>query len=338
MDENSTNTEPNQGLSTALSYYSLYKTKPDSTPCLQKIFESTLNTQQTQQHQHQPTTTQFQPWTKDEWTESCTHHAETKLQQNQSICSDLSTKNCSSNDTIINKMEYLAPKKWDLFYKRNKTNFYKNRHYLEKAFPLDFDEGLYDSDKVLVEIGSGSGANVLPLIERGVRLKIFCFDFSKVAVDLLNEHPLFQPACQEGRAEARVWDITTPSDQNPNADITMLLFCLSAITPTKMLQAVQNISSTLKPGGVVLFRDYGRYDEAQMKLGASKGKRISDNFYLKHDGTRCYYFDLEDVCVLFEGAGLDILELGYIQRLYFNRGTGMYRRRVWVQGRFRKPL
>lgn len=264
-------------------------------------------------------------------------------------CSELSPK--CSNSVMIDKMEHLAHRKWDLFYKRNSNNFYKNRHYMEKAFPLEFNDDLYVSNKVLVEIGSGSGANVLPLLEKTL-LTVHCYDFSRVAVNLLNENPTFQKASEEGRASARVWDITMPYeeiegddgitiDKNPGADIVMLLFCLSAISPHKMLQAVRNVASTLKPGGILIFRDYGRYDEAQMKLGSSKGKHISDNFYLKGDGTRCYYFDLEDVCVLFsgeQGSGLKILQLEYIQRLYLNRATKLHRRRVWVQGRFQKPL
>ena len=87
--------------------------------------------------------------------------------------------------------------------------------------------------------------------------------------------------------------------------------------------------------------------------------------------TRCYYFILDDIKCLFgknkkmnkggeqdgvpdrdeafddgmgtsmfscNGAGLDILELKYIQRVYKNRSQEANRRRVWVQGRFRKPF
>jgi hypothetical protein len=33
------------------------------------------------------------------------------------------------------KLEQDARKNWDLFYKRNKTNFFKDRHYLHREFP-----------------------------------------------------------------------------------------------------------------------------------------------------------------------------------------------------------
>merc|ERR1719343_957344 len=106
-----------------------------------------------------------------------------------------------------------------------------------------------------------------------------------------------------------------------------------------MPQAIANVAATLKPGGKLVFRDYGRYDEAQMKLGTSRSKRIKENFYQKHDGTKCYYFTVEEVKELFCSiAGLEALEVKYLRRVYENKGSGERRRRVWVQGRFQKPV
>ena len=79
-----------------------------------------------------------------------------------------------------------------------------------------------------------------------------------------------------------------------------------------------------------------------MKLATCRNKCLSDNFYVKQDGTRCYYFTTEDIERLFgmretQGAGLEVLELKYVQRVYKNRADDATRRRVWVQARFRKP-
>ncbi len=44
----------------------------------------------------------------------------------------------------------------------------------------------------------------------------------------------------------------------------------------------------VRPGGCVLFRDYGLYDHAMLRFG--KGHKLAEQFYVRQDGTRAYYF------------------------------------------------
>jgi hypothetical protein len=57
----------------------------------------------------------------------------------------------------------------------------------------------------------------------------------------------------------------------------------------------------------------------------------------KDDSTKCFYFTVEEVEHLFGSVGgLDVMEGKYLRRIYENTGTGQRRRRIWVQGRFKK--
>ena len=55
----------------------------------------------------------------------------------------------------------------------------------------------------------------------------------------------------------REWDSPFP---DISLDVVTLMFVLSAISPAKMQAVVKNIVKYLKPGGLVMFRDYSRFE------------------------------------------------------------------------------
>lgn len=98
-----------------------------------------------------------------------------------------------------NKLEQDAKKNWDLFYKRNTTNFFKDRHWISREFPELLktltalsDEGHGDNPEasagrslVLLEAGCGVGNTVFPLLEENPNLFVYACDFSPRAVEFL---------------------------------------------------------------------------------------------------------------------------------------------------------
>ncbi|KAB2024623.1 hypothetical protein ES319_D06G099000v1 [Gossypium barbadense] len=204
----------------------------------------------------------------------------------------------------IAKYERDAKKYWDQFYRRHQDKFFKDRHYLDKEWDQYFSGS---GRKVILEVGCGAGNAVFPLIATYPDVFVYACDFSQRAVNLVKAHKEFN--------ETRI-------------------FVLSALSPEKMPLVLQNIKKVLKPNGYVLFRDYAVGDLAQERF-STKDQQISENFYVRGDGSRAFYFSNEFLTSLFKEQGLDAEELGLCCKQVENRARELVMNRRWVQAVFR---
>ena len=87
------------------------------------------------------------------------------------------------------KLEKEAKKNWDLFYKRNTTHFFKDRHWITREFPellrAISDLGVDRKKPVLLEVGCGVGNTIFPLLEENPNLFIHACDFSPRAIEFV---------------------------------------------------------------------------------------------------------------------------------------------------------
>ncbi|KAM0845303.1 hypothetical protein ACQ4PT_056465 [Festuca glaucescens] len=230
------------------------------------------------------------------------------------------------------KYERDARRYWDIFYKRHEDKFFKDRHYLDKEWGKYFvaqDGG----NLVVLEVGCGAGNTIFPLLSTYPDIFVHACDFSSRAVDLVKKHKDFRP----DRVNAFACDITseqlTEGVEPSSVDIVTMIFMLSAVAPDKMPLVLQNIRNILKHGGRVLFRDYAFGDLAQERL-MSKGQQISENFYVRGDGTRAYYFSNEYLVDLFLKCGFALEEICVHNKKVENRSLDLVMNRNWIQATF----
>ena len=239
-----------------------------------------------------------------------------------------------------NKLESDARKNWDIFYKRNETKFFKDRHWTTREFQELLGQDKVSQDcggvQLLLEVGCGVGNFAFPLIEELDTIFIYCCDFSPRAVQFVRDNPLYD----QTRMKAFQCDITSCTNLADNipetgVDIVSAIFVLSSIHPDNHQAVFKNLASVLKPGGVLLFRDYGVYDMTMIRFGP--GSKIQDRFYSRQDGTRSYFFNVEEIARFAEAAGLQVAENQFVSRRTINKKEGVDVPRTFVQSKLIKP-
>ncbi|XP_036337405.1 methyltransferase-like protein isoform X1 [Rhagoletis pomonella] len=274
---------------------------------------------------------EFNAWDNVEWDDEQERAALAAVSKN-------STEKMKAEDK--EKFQTDADKFWDSFYGVHQNRFFKDRHWLfteftELAAPQTDN---VEEPRSIFELGCGVGNTILPILKysQEPNLKVYGCDFSARAIEILRTSKEYDSK----RCEVFVMDATLEEWQVPFAenslDIIVLIFVLSAIEPAKMKLIADNCFRYLRPGGLVLFRDYGRYDMAQLRF--KSGKCLEDNFYVRGDGTMVYFFTQEEVRELFCKAGFVEEQSIVDRRLQVNRGRMLKMYRVWIQTKFRKPV
>ena len=248
---------------------------------------------------------------------------------------------------------------WDKFYSNNAANFFKDRKWLVQEFPVlgEVTKEEYGPVTVL-EVGAGAGNTAFPVLSmnKNAQLKLHACDYSKKAIDVIRAQEAYKKQEGEGQVlQADVWDaageVLPPGLTAGSVDVVVLIFIFSALSPDQWGQAVRNVFTLLKPGGEVLFRDYGRGDLAQVRF--KKGRYLDENFYVRGDGTRVYFFEEQELRDIWSGGlshseqdgasqgekrpSFHIVNLAVDRRMLVNRQRKLKMYRCWMQGRFRKP-
>ena len=217
-------------------------------------------------------------------------------------------------------------------------------------------------DVTVLEVGAGAGNTAFPVLamNRNGGLRLHACDYSKKAVEVIRRQTAYTEQSEPAVLQADVWDAASTEELPPgleagSVDVVVMVFIFSALEPSQWRQAVKNVHTLLKPGGEVLFRDYGRGDLAQVRF--KKGRYLDENFYVRGDGTRVYFFEQEELRSIWSGeafrsqqesstgdivaegdcSSLEIVDLAVDRRMLVNRQRKLKMYRCWMQGRFRKP-
>lgn len=237
-------------------------------------------------------------------------------------------------DAVQETVQGPAADRWDHFYSQHSRWFFKDRHWLPGEFPELFDPA---HGQRILEVGCGAGNTIFPLAKSrpDPELRIFACDFAPTAVQLVRDYREYDPVRMSVFLHDLAQDVRFADIPDGSIDIVVAIFVLSALDPARLPFVLAKIFRILRPGGQLLFRDYGRHDMTQLRFKPQR--LIRPDLYIRGDGTAVHYFTTEEVEALAHGAGLQVVSNVVDRRLLVNRFRRLTMYRIWVQAKFKKP-
>lgn len=204
---------------------------------------------------------------------------------------------------------------WDIFYRKHKNLFFKDRKWIKNEFPE-----LNSTGKRVLEIGCGTGSTLSQIASQDV----YGIDCSARAIEIISSREELK------KKHFCVHDI---SSEKPipysNMDYILLIFTLSAIHPSSHVSVLKKARDSMNKGGVLLFRDYAEMDMTQIRF--KPHQILEKGFYKRGDGTYAYFFTRETLESIAKEAGLKIVSVIEEKKLLINRKKKIEMHRHWIQ-------
>ncbi|EPY42256.1 hypothetical protein AGDE_01667 [Angomonas deanei] len=248
---------------------------------------------------------------------------------------------------------------WELYYKQNTVNGYKDRHYILREFvelgaaikKAESSKGEGDQFSWM-EAGCGVGNAFLPIFSEYGHLPewehMLGFDISSVAVGLLEKKiDALDNKCLQQKVKLIPLDPcevevhTSPlfKEVEPVQFVSMV-FVLCSIPVEKHELVLRRVAACMKKGGVFFFRDYAVSDHAEERFRNRKESnplaavKSDNNTFTRTNGTLSHFFSVEEVTALFTKVGFEVVQVGEVEREVQNTKLNLNLERKFVQGRF----
>ncbi|KAL3106906.1 hypothetical protein niasHT_010821 [Heterodera trifolii] len=171
----------------------------------------------------------------------------------------------------------------------------------------------------VLDVGCGMGNTTIPLLQSAEHLFMYSCDFSKKAIETLrNDQRISSERCRPF-----VWDITENAHQTEVADGTLdFVLCIFVLR-----------FALLRPGGMLLLKDYGRHDLTQLRF---KSGRLIQHIVPprgRHSHLLLHHRGMDE---LFREAGLEKIQNFMDKRLVVNRAKRVKMYRRWIQCKYVK--